>query len=308
VSRYDLHGVAVETRVGDPALAEALDGRLRHFRAEATREPDVVFELGSEPQPRPSGTGRRVYEPPEGEVLYFDGEDVLWIDFRGVRVRCEPARGRVWSWGPSTDVWLRSRPMFTLPLVETLKRRGLYALHAAGVARDGRALLLPGTSGAGKSTLTVALARASNQVLADDMVFIAGDRVHGFPDEADVSDATARWFPELAALDGRTPEGWPKHRVRLEDVFGVPVAMTATPAAIVLPEIADVEVSTLEPVPAEVALVALAPNVLLTEPAAAQQHLDALGELVRRTPCQRLVAGRDFDHIAALLGAAIEVD
>src|SRR5262245_3573357 len=57
------------------------------------------------------------------------------------------------------DLWTLSHPLFTLPLVEMLKRRGLYGLHAGGVCLHGRALLLPGTSGSGKTTLTLALAR-----------------------------------------------------------------------------------------------------------------------------------------------------
>jgi len=44
-------------------------------------------------------------------------------------------------------------------------------------------------------------------------------------------------------------------------------------------------------------------NVLLTEPAASQAHLDGLGDLVGSVPCHRLFAGRDLGHLAALVGA-----
>ncbi len=44
-------------------------------------------------------------------------------------------------------------------------------------------------------------------------------------------------------------------------------------------------------------------NVLLTEPAASQAHLAALGDLVGSVHCHRLFAGRDLGHLAALVGA-----
>ena len=43
----------------------------------------------------------------------------------------------------AAELWLLSRPMLTIPLVEQLKRRGLFSLHAGAAARDGRALAAP---------------------------------------------------------------------------------------------------------------------------------------------------------------------
>ena len=69
------------------------------------------------------------------------------------------------------DAWLLARPLLTLPLVEMLKWRGLYSVHAAGAASDGGAIVLPGPSGSGKSTLALALARHGLNYMADDMLF-----------------------------------------------------------------------------------------------------------------------------------------
>jgi hypothetical protein len=59
--------------------------------------------------------------------------------------------------------------------------------------------------------------------------------------------------------------------------------------------------SRLEPISPEEALLELAPNVLLTEPQAAQAHLAALGSLTQQTSSYRLCAARDFDAIASLI-------
>jgi hypothetical protein len=130
--------------------------------------------------------------------------------------------------------------------------------------------------------------------------------VHAFPDEADVSDRTAGWFPELAALVGHTPAGWPKHRVRIEDTFAAPVALVAEPALVVLPRIGERPESAIEPADPSEALLELAPNVLLTEQASSQAHLDALGALVRSSRCYRMTTGRDFDRIAARLRSLLD--
>src|SRR5947209_1839868 len=201
------------------------------------------------------------------------------------------------------DLWALSHPLFTLPLVEMMKRRGLYGLHAGGVCRDGRALLLPGTSGSGKTTLTLALARAGLGFLGDDTLFLRfpgdwsqGLEVLAFPDEFDLTDETVALFPELRALlDGERPDGWRKRQVRPERAWGAGVAWRAAPALLVFPRVAGRRESTLAPMDRGEALLELAPNVLLTDPGSSQAHLDALAGLVARSECWRLATGTDLD-------------
>jgi hypothetical protein len=313
VRRYDFHGVRLEIDSAEAAVAEAIDGRLRHFRSDFAGEPDWRYALriagDGHVLARPDGEGRVVYDPPTGEVLYFAAGDVLWIDVEDrIRLRATAAGAEV-SVRPAAagEHWLLSRPLFTIPLVEALKRRGVFSLHASAAAHGDRVLLLPGTSGAGKSTLAVALAQAGWGFLADDMVFLAreegGLRVYGFPDEVDLSPRSIAWFPALTP-SGDPGDGWPKHRVRLQDTGWDHVA-GGTPGAIAFPAPGPGEASELSPVPEGEALLGLAPNVLLTEPAGSQAHLDALAELVRDLPAYRLATGRDFDVLPGRLAALL---
>ena len=90
-----------------------------------------------------------------------------------------------------------------------------FALHAAGVAHDGRALIIAGTSGAGKSTLTVELLRSGFGYLSDEAIFvsISTGRVCGFPRAiALASDPRARQSPippidETTILGDQTSQG-----------------------------------------------------------------------------------------------------
>ena len=323
VRRYAFHGVRIAVRCESAAVADALHARLRCFAVagfgDGSDGVDLSFDFrvagdGGYATADPADDARPVYVPRHGTVTYSDAEDRLYLDLDDrARAVCDVARGetrvetRVAARRPADDAtWLLSHPVLTLPLVEQLKRRGLYSVHAAAVAVDGRALLVAGTSGAGKSTLALALLRAGLDFLGDDMCFLTdrgdGLRVCAFPDEVDVTDETARLFPELhALLDEPRHPGWPKRRLLPEAVFDVRFVRECRPGVIVFPRVAGTERSVLTPMSPGAALVALAPNVLLTEPRAAQAHLDALAGLVEASDCYALETGRDLDALPAVL-------
>jgi hypothetical protein len=317
MSAYDLHGIGISVLAeGDAERAAAgIHARLAGLPRDGEPPHGITFEIhagsGDHPFGRPAAA-RPVYDPPLGEVVYDDGADHLYIGYGPrLRVLCEPGQGRARASAAGMeerDLWALSHPLFTLPLVELLKRRGLYGLHAGGLCRDGRALLLPGTSGAGKSTLTLALARAGFGFLSDDTVFLArrpgGLKVLAFPDEIDLTDQTVAFFPELAPLlEAALPDGWRKRQMRAERAYGTAVVWECEPALLVFPRVAGAAASALAPMSRGEALLELAPNVLLTEPVSSQAHLDALAELVERSECWRLETGTDLDGAVRLLEA-----
>jgi hypothetical protein len=316
VSAYDLHGVRIGVAASGEAerAAAGVHARLAGLPRDGAGPPDLLFEIHAgdvHAFERPAAA-RPVYDPPVGEVVYDDGAGLLYIGY-GPRlsVLCEPGRGRARaSAAPMTeeDLWSLSHPLFTLPLVELLKHRGLYGLHAGGVCREGRALLLPGTSGSGKSTLTLALARAGFGFLGDDTLFLArrpdGLKILAFPDELDLTDQTVAFFPELAPLlDASRPAGWRKRQIRAERTYSSEVVWECEPALLVFPRVAGVLQSELTPMEKDEALLELAPNVLLTDPGSSQAHFDALAELVERSECWRLETGTDLDEAVRRLEA-----
>lgn len=307
MSVYDLHGVRIGVRAEHGAEKAAAGVHARLAGLPLAASPDLLFEIHAgdvHPFERPA-VARPVYDPPLGEVVYDDGAGLLYIGY-GPRlsVLCEPGRGRARASAAGMaeeDLWSLSHPLFTLPLVELLKHRGLYGLHAGGVCRDGRAILLPGTSGSGKSTLTLALARAGFGFLGDDTLFLEkrpeGLKILAFPDEFDLTDQTVAFFPELAPLlDADRPDGWRKRQLRAERTYEAEVVWECDPALLVFPRVAGVRESRLTPMPKDEALVELAPNVLLTDPQSSQSHFDALAELVERSDCWRMETGTDLDE------------
>ncbi|MFZ0785883.1 MAG: hypothetical protein WA369_04210 [Candidatus Acidiferrales bacterium] len=305
------------------AMAVYLEGRFRMFPADGESADTIHFDFQAVMDPcehvveRPQGDGKPFYEMPNGEACYFREIDEAYLSFGdGLRALCKFRSGRVLLSlveSEPRNLFVASHLALTILLVEILKRRGWYSLHAAGFSENGRAILIPGTSGVGKSTLSVALLRAKFDYLTDDMVFLRqssdGVVARGLIEDVDVSDQTIRFFPELDfLLQASKISGFPKKQVHVEEVYGTRIVAEAYPRAIVLPRISGKETSVITQIGSDEALLEIVPNVLLTEARACQGHLSVLAELVKQTACYRLDTGKDFDRIPALLRGLLSCD
>jgi hypothetical protein len=316
---YDIHGLRLTT-VADSRISQALAARLGRFPVIEGPDWELKYEVQRSPvhfaTPELS-EARVVYESAVGQVLYCERADLLHLRcVWPIEAVCDPRAGltRVSVVGDTEPyVWALAHPLLTLPLLEQLKRRGRYSLHAAAVALGGKTLLFAGSSGSGKTTLALALARAGYAFLGDDMVFLAraGTRLQAlaFPEAFDVTDETVALFPELGDLRGTEKlPGASKYQFRVETRFNAQIAWRSDPVALIFPHFTGSLKSMLEPMDASAALLELVPNILLTETSASQQHLDVLSQLVSQCACYRLMTGRDLDALAGQLRKLVEID
>jgi hypothetical protein len=308
---YDFHGLNIAVRAcGDTSLL--LQQRFRRFPQSLAARPDLIFEFHAlEPTEgfsfeKPDGPLRQVYELPNGEALYSPKQRQLYLDLRGrVRVLSDLKVGltQIHLLQPEAEEhWAATHLLFMLSLVEQLKRMGLFNLHAAGVARHGRSVLMPGGSGSGKSTLSLALMKAGLDYLADDMIFLkssdASVRALAFPEDIDVSTDSLKLLGHPDGL-GDAPLSCVarKHSIAFDECFAAKVAWDTRPVALVFPHIAHTASSDLQPMNVSESFLELARSVLLTDSAACQQHLKVLSELAESSPSYRLALGRDFDAL-----------
>jgi hypothetical protein len=317
----DFHGMRVAVVTDHHRVAEAVASRFRPQLMPTSARPDhqppaAQFEIVlGDVDPAAVASGRPVYESDLGDVRYDDTTERLTIRCEQVTVDADLRGGRVdirYATGAPDELALAAHPLLTLPLLEILKRRGRYSLHAACVAGpNGGGVLLAGASGSGKSTTSVALAVAGYGFLADDMVFLEpradrAPRVLAFPDELDLTDETVERFAALAHLRGRPTWGnRPKHQVRAEECLDVALTWSCDPHVVLFPRVTGAARTTIEPLSTADALFELAPNVLLTEPASSQEHLDAIGDLLRCTPTHQLLLGDDLDEVVHAVDALV---
>jgi hypothetical protein len=118
----------------------------------------------------------------------------------------------------------------------TLTQLHVTPVHAACVARGGRAVMLCGESGAGKSTLAYACARRGWTYISDNeswLVRADGRTVLGHPSRIRLRDTAADLFPELAGLPAIAFNG--KRTIVLDSV-GLATAFQCRPERIVFLE------------------------------------------------------------------------
>jgi hypothetical protein len=308
--------VSVTVGSRDRRFVDAFDRRLRSFAASAPSRADVRIEFLEPtewpgPLNSPGGENRPVLCSAAGaEIAYFPGPDVLYGDADGVRVLCEAGTGKVRLAGRELSgraLYLAVHPLATISLIELFKRHGRFPVHAACLADGDRAVLLAGPGGSGKSTLALALALgpATLSLVSDDTSLLVrhgdGVEVLGFPDLVGMTADTAALFPTLVGSEAVPAPGFPKHLVRTEEICATPVTAHYTPVALVFPEVVAGSPGRLLGLDRRGALLRLLKDVLLTEPAATQAHLDAVSALVARVSCHRLEIGRDLTRAARVV-------
>ncbi len=236
--RIDLCGVRLDVRTDHAELADYLAAQFPAPDVARADEPDVAVTVRWTEGPRPDLRPERVFPdwPVDATIdrhVFTGGARVLWLrvdDAAQIAVASErPARGPrrfelrfhftlgATGWRESAKrllAWrrvpaLRRNRLSTLayyavyyPTWWHLEAQGLgHPLHAAGVALDGRAVVLAGLPGAGKSTLAMALVGAPGaELLADNVVLHDGRQVQGCFEPLLLDDRTRGWVGAQLAL------------------------------------------------------------------------------------------------------------
>jgi len=194
-----------------------------------------------------------------------------------------------------------------LPLVlELLRLRGLYPIHAAALEWQGQGIILPAQPGGGKSTLAIALLRAGLRLLSDDMPLLSKQHerpvVLAFPEDINVCEDGIGFFSELAFLSRQEANERGKRSFDAQYVFTDQMAECAAPRLLVFPRIGRTLHSVLRPIGHGEATVQLLQHSLppMHRPLAAA-HFETMLDTVACCDCYQLETGVDPNEAAQQL-------
>ena len=330
-SLFSLYGTAVKYVTEWPVLATPVNELLRHFRRKSLESSspltiqfhavkdraDVPFTMSASARQLASGTGeavgdRRATGLPYDVIL---DQGLLIAEFHGLGVLViDGAQSRADGYLINPDQ-LPSHLieyLFHLVLIELLRRRGLYTIHATALEHNGCAILIPGNSGRGKTTSFISLLRSGYRYLSDDHPLLQDSGVHvevlPFPIKINVTDATVQFFPELReASEQVLHPGVPKRFFYAEDLYPTAVGERCQPALVLFPHVVDAPQSHLELLPKSRALEALLPQALLVyDQEVARREFKVLAKLVQQVDCYRLHFGRDILDLPKLITPLLE--
>lgn len=219
----------------------------------------------------PDGTRQVAYE--DGEVFQVDADGGEILHLRGPADRAADRRSLERALGA--------------PFALALAPRGIYLLHASGVAIEGVALALAAPSGGGKSTLAAAAARNGLARLADDQLPVRLGR----------TPAVLPRFPQLKLGPGENYPPQAPEEIR----FGALVEIEHSPAT---------EEAAIDRLPTGAAALALTRATVaarLFDEELLAAHFTACAEAAERVAVARLTFPSGVDRLPGALAALGEL-
>jgi len=242
--------------------------------------------------------------------LYQDHEDLI-LDFQDIGLwRIKGATGHAQGYLVQDQDSLLAEdpkcPFFSLPLIELLKWKGLFLIHAVVLEKNSAGLVLTGPPGRGKTTAGLALTRAGYQFLSDDLPFLreVDDGVEIIPWSQNISirDTTTALFPELQDITQKPEKGRGRSRIKIDDLYPDAKISSCRPHVMLFTEMVTEPTSRLEPMTKVQAFQEfLHQSVLLHHRTMAKKELQAFSRLIETVDCYRLYSGQDFLELPTLI-------
>jgi hypothetical protein len=240
----------------------------------------------------------------DGDIRYIEAPSVGWAiaDIKKSKIVVAALRG------PQIKTWHVAHHLFYPLWVQLMKMHSIFALHAAGLVKDGVGIIFPAYSGTGKSVLSLRMVRDGWRLLSDDTIFLqeTDGRIMalGYPERINLRTDALSLFTDVPIIDPRESSGW-KACVDVESLSPGCFIDKATPEAVVLITRSDRIESKVEAVSKAEALTKLFRYTLFfTDPSASKQNFGITSKLVEQSQCFHLDIGKD---LTSLLSAINEI-
>ncbi|MFQ5893809.1 MAG: hypothetical protein ACE5H5_05800 [Nitrospinota bacterium] len=232
----------------------------------------------------------------KGSVFSFHTKD-------GSVLEADVAAGR--AWGHLSETLLEA-PRYTFtdllmaPLMEMLKQRGFYGLHAAALAKEEAGYLFPGGAESGKTTIALSLVKREFRYLADDKVLLRkedGDiAALAFTRRFNIDPDIGRHYQELRFLKDLEPlPGIEKRPYDISRVYPNAFVSSCRPTFLIHLERTEASRSEIARLSSHESFTRLLHQTILSfhRPVAAQQ-LKLFADLARGTKSYLLHLGDDL--------------
>ena len=290
-------------------LAERLGRPFFHLRVnvEIGAVPELRIDLWDEAETGVGCEGCRVADDGFRPGQVAASEDGRFVTHARSRTRTgfDRRAAHLVGWAVSAErltLFELGRPLHS-QLLLWLSDRGVQAVHAGLVARDGRGVLFGGPGGSGKTTVALTCLEAGFQYLGDDYVGLEaaneGFIGHSVYVSTHIDPLHLRRFPALLphAVKG-TLSIEEKHLVLLPDAFPAGYGSQVPIRAVVLPRVTAADRTSWRRTSRAEALLRLAPSSLFMLPhVGAGDGFQVLSRLVESVPVFRLDLGADLAMI-----------
>lgn len=297
--RFQIAGLAVSVRFGDPVLAAAYASRFMPAMTDGMgkdeeRKLAVIHATGlrwpSVPEWSDESCSPRRFHAllvEQGLRVAYPFSPHLWhvydlVARRGVQLSASRADLPVWDFGAP----LRQH------LHWILAQKGFRLTHAATLGRDGRGVLIVGGGGAGKSGTALAGIAASMTTCGDDYVALGSDRQSTAHMVFRIIKQDRAGLSRIAAMKGRTDDlalNW-RGKVELDPETFFPGCMANQMAidAVVLPCIAHRETAHIVPIGRGEIMRAMMRSNLYQFPGEDDDGLAFFAKFLASLPCFRI--------------------
>jgi hypothetical protein len=190
--------------------------------------------------------------------------------------------------------------LFMLALLWLLRPKGIYALHANGLVKDGIGFLIVGGTGSAKSTTALSLIRQGWAYMSDDVTLLRsnpqGVEAIAFLRGFSVDPKLINCFHELKVLIKTSSWNGRKRFIDLTSVYSNQFVHNCFPQVLIFPKIVSQRKSQLLPMDRAKALILLIENSggIMLDKEMAVNHIKVLKQLIYQTCSYQLQAGLDL--------------
>ncbi len=240
-----------------------------------------------------------------GALDFFQGNGYLYVtegkSFLGVDLRNNSGLSLLHNSFWQKPLYVKAS-LVIIQFILLLWRYGFYELHAAGLAKEGKGLLLVGPSGSGKSSLALSLVHQGWHYLSDDMLMLrhTSSGVEALPLRRyfKVKQSLISKYPELTHIHNKALEFLDEEAyIYVDGVYPNQSVQRCIPRTIIFPRITCRGKSRIEPIKQSEAFINLFRSNcygMYFDHQIVRQRLEIMKELLYQADCYQMSVGLDL--------------